>query len=74
MYAYPRTPRQRAENADDAAADMNQDIIDNPDPRSREEIDNDYWNDIRLKNIELGMSPDEADLKILMLRGGVIRN
>lgn len=70
MYSRPRTYHQRCENRDDAAADASQDRVDFPDPRSREEIDNAYWEDIRQRMINIGgFSPDQADVRILMLRG-----
>jgi len=71
MHAHPKTYAQRVENRDDAAADASQDRIDFPDTRSREQIDNAYWEHVRTRMIDIGgFSPDQADVRILMLRGG----
>jgi len=72
MYAHPRTSHQRCENRDDAAADASQDMVDFPDTRSDAEIADAYWEHIRQRMIDIGgFSPDQADARILMLRGGV---
>lgn len=71
MYSRPRTLNQQRENRDDAIADASQDRIDFPDTRSDSEIADAYWEHVRQRMIDIGgFSPDQADVRITMSRGG----
>lgn len=72
MHAHPRTLNQCRENRDDRNADASQDYVNINDlDSSIDNSDEAYWNDLRLRMIDIdGLSPDQAELRILELRGG----
>lgn len=68
MYAHPRTPRQRAENADDAAADNSQDKPNSgwtPELQQQINADATAYRDERYRLLDLGYPPDQVDIMML---------